>query len=326
MARARKQRDDAARLRLGAAALDTRLTALLREAAGVRRGADPEPLHKMRVASRRLRAAATLFAPVWPRRWRPAWDRALRRLTRSLGRARDLDVQIAFLSSRLAAPGLAATERPGLERLRLRLEQRRERRQRRVVGALDRFATGTAPALRTFLTAVAGPADTPAPAPTAATFAFARAAVATRRESLLALADCVPLPDAAVRHHALRIAAKRLRYTLEIVAPLDPETLRPALRAAKQLQDLLGEMHDCDVWADLLPRFLARERRRTLAYCGRVESFAPLKPGLLALREERLRHRADLHPALVRLWDEQTRDGVWTGLADAPRPPREAAA
>lgn len=323
MARALKQRGDAAHLRFGAAALDSRLSALLRETAGVRRGADPEPLHRMRVASRRLRAAAALFAPGWRRAWRPVWNRELRRLTRALGRARDLDVQIAFVSSRLAEPGTEPSLRPGLERLRLRLEQRRERRQRRVVEAIDRFTHGTAADVRKLLAEADGTTGAMAPAPTAVTFAIARAAVATRLESLLALADCVPSPDAAARQHEMRIAAKRLRYTLEILAPLDAEVLRPALRAAKQLQELLGEMHDSAVWAATLPRFLERERQRTLAFCGQIEPFIPLKPGVLALREEQLRKSTELHAALVRLWDEQTRDGVWARLAGAPRPPRE---
>ncbi len=325
MARSRKQRSDAARLRLGATALEASLGALLREAEGVRRGADPEPLHRMRVATRRLRAAAALFAPDWPRAWRPSWRRELRRLSRALGRARDLDVQISFLSSRLAEPGLEPAHRPGLERLRLRLEQRRERRQRPVVDALDRFVDGTAGALHSFLAEAGGGAGTPAPAPTAATCAGARAAVAARLEALLAFADCVPSPDAGARQHEMRIAAKRLRYVLEILAPLDVEALRPALRAAKQLQELLGELHDCDVWAATLPGFLERERRRTLAYCGRIEPFVALKPGVIALGEERLRRRAELHAALVRLWDGQARDGVWARLAGAPHAPPEDA-
>jgi CHAD domain-containing protein len=323
VARARKQRGDAAHLRLGATALNTHLTALLREATRVRQAADPEPLHRMRVATRRLRAAAALFAPDWPRAWRSAWSRELRRLSRALGQARDLDVQIAFLAARLAQPGTEAAQRPGLERLRLRLEQRRERRQRRVVAALDRFEEDTASAMQRFLSKAGQSAEAPAPGPTATTFAIAQAAVAARLEPLLAMADCVPDPNAAARQHEMRIAAKRLRYTLEILAPLDAEILRPALRAAKRLQELLGEMHDCDVWAATLPRFLERERRRTLAYCGHVEPFASLKPGLVALREERLRSRAELHATLVLLWGEQTRGGVWARLAGAPRPPRE---
>jgi hypothetical protein len=56
--------------------------------------------------------------------------------------------------------------------------------------------------------------------------------------------------------HDMRIAAKRLRYVLEVTAE---ECFGPyaatALKRTKDLQDLLGELHDCDVQ---LPRVLAR--------------------------------------------------------------------
>jgi len=54
-------------------------------------------------------------------------------------------------------------------------------------------------------------------------------------------------PAAATAQHELRIAAKRLRYLLELVGPcLGPEAEAGA-RAAKELQGVLGELHDCDV-------------------------------------------------------------------------------
>ena len=47
--------------------------------------------------------------------------------------------------------------------------------------------------------------------------------------------------------HDMRIAAKRLRYILEITAPCFGEYAQTAVKHAKELQDLLGEIHDCDV-------------------------------------------------------------------------------
>ena len=53
--------------------------------------------------------------------------------------------------------------------------------------------------------------------------------------------------------HDMRFAAKRLRYVLEVTGPCFGPYAREAGRTAKQLQDLLGEIHDCDV---LVPRVL----------------------------------------------------------------------
>jgi len=47
--------------------------------------------------------------------------------------------------------------------------------------------------------------------------------------------------------HDMRIAAKRLRYVLEITGPCFGPYASKAIELVKDLQDLLGEIHDCDV-------------------------------------------------------------------------------
>ena len=51
--------------------------------------------------------------------------------------------------------------------------------------------------------------------------------------------------------HDMRIAAKRLRYVLEVTGPCFGEVARMAAKQAKDLQSLLGDIHDCD---EMLPR------------------------------------------------------------------------
>ena len=54
-------------------------------------------------------------------------------------------------------------------------------------------------------------------------------------------------PDEVVALHDMRIAAKRLRYILEITGPCFGPYAKTATKLTKELQDLLGEIHDCDV-------------------------------------------------------------------------------
>jgi len=70
--------------------------------------------------------------------------------------------------------------------------------------------------------------------------------VRTRLDELRSLAPAALEPSASTAQHDLRIAAKRLRYLLEIVEPCFGPEAKAARDAAKQLQSVLGEIHDCD--------------------------------------------------------------------------------
>jgi CHAD domain-containing protein len=116
--------------------------------------------------------------------------------------------------------------------------------------------------------------------------------VRTRLDELRSLAPAALEPSAATAQHDMRIAAKRLRYVLEIVGPcFDPEA-KVAQDAAKRLQSVLGEIHDCDV---MLPRAWGVESLRDL---------------LRTRRELLFRQFNDL-------WREETEKGTWAALERA---------
>jgi CHAD domain-containing protein len=75
--------------------------------------------------------------------------------------------------------------------------------------------------------------------------------VRTRLGELRSLADPALDPAAGEAQHDLRIAAKRLRYVLEIVGICFGAEAEAARKLARDLQGVLGEIHDCDV---MLPR------------------------------------------------------------------------
>jgi CHAD domain-containing protein len=116
--------------------------------------------------------------------------------------------------------------------------------------------------------------------------------VRTRLEELRSLAERALAPDAVEVQHDARIAAKRLRYVLEIVGPCIGDAAKPARDAAKEIQSVLGDLHDCDV---MLPKV------------EHVESLA------VALRSRRSR----CFDAFAEFWRVESGNGKWAALERA---------
>ena len=327
---------DASMVHFGAQSLLHELHAMVKEADGGRLAEDLEFVHRMRVASRRLRQRLALFAAILPERKSEAWVKEVKRLTRALGAARDRDVQIELLE-KLEAELADAGKKPGYERLLLRMRQRRAKEQKKVIHALDRAETGgeLAEMERTFRQLrVAGEMRPESARPTAALFAMARAAVAAGLEQLLAYEIYLSQPERGVELHEMRIAAKQFRYTLEAFAPLFPDELKAEMKAMKSVQDHLGDIHDCDVWIGALPGFVEEEKERAIDYLGHARGISRLKPGIAHLIENRRAVRERNVADLQKLWAQLKKDGMWPRLlaameqaeADAlvaPAPPAE---
>lgn len=86
----------------------------------------------------------------------------------------------------------------------------------------------------------------------------ARRIVAVRLGELESFVPAALDPDASEAQHDMRIAAKRLRYALELFAPALGEAAAKGAKTARRLQDVLGDIHDCD---ELLPRAHAHLER-----------------------------------------------------------------
>ncbi len=305
---------DPAELAYAAAAVLERLAALEKETAGVRAGDDIEHLHRMRVASRRLRTALRVFAQCLPPRPLPVWQREVRRITRALGDARDLDVQLEFLAA-CNPPATQPGYRPGIARLRLRLSQRRAKLQQRVIRRLDEFESlGIADSLRDHLAALA---DATASSP--ALFRRAEKEITAHLEELLSFRTYVDDPNRVQELHQMRIAAKHLRYSLELFRPLFGERLDHYINAIKVIQQQLGELHDADVWRELLPAFIEKERRRTIRYFGNARSFGRLLPGIKWLQRRVVALRRSHYRAFTATWHNYESTHLWEQLLQTIR-------
>jgi len=100
----------------------------------------------------------------------------------------------------------------------------------------------------------------------------ARRVLAVRIDEVYAFDGLVADPANVTELHDLRIACKRLRYLLEIFAIAFKADLEPFTDEVKALQDLLGDIHDCDVQIPMLEEHLVwLTGREAEAACRLVE-------------------------------------------------------
>ena len=227
---------------------------------------DIEGVHDMRVASRRLRSALRDFAPFLRRKAVP--QRRLKALADALGFVRDEDVAIQALEAlkAKASEHIAA----GLEQL---TDERRWRRERARASLERMLNTDTLAAMQEkyldrFERAMRSDIDTGANAQErksqAAGFRHAgREIILARSKELQDLSSSLYHPFETRRLHRMRIAAKRLRYAIELFSSCWGAALSEIAREIALLQSSLGELHDCDVWiAELGERLDPRAREK----------------------------------------------------------------
>ncbi len=111
-----------------------RLARMLSHTDGVRKGEDAQPVHQMRVWSRRTRAALEIFEICFRGRAFAEIEREVKAATDALSEARDLDVMIENLQARAARLRLA--RRAGINSFIDRLKAQRDERQQAVAGAV----------------------------------------------------------------------------------------------------------------------------------------------------------------------------------------------
>ena len=223
---------------------------------GTRLGQDPEELHDMRVATRRLRAAFTVFGEAFsPKAIKPHL-KGLRRSGRALGAVRDLDVALEKLNQYL--DGLAPENHPDLLPLVQAWSAERASAHSTMLSLLDsekyqgfkrefnHFVQSPGTGIRSSSPRTPSPHRVRDIVP---------ALVYTRMEAVRAFESILPTATIA-QLHALRIEFKRLRYTLEFFREVLGEQVHGIIDELKGLQDHLGELHDADVDCQTIRQFL----------------------------------------------------------------------
>ncbi len=117
--------------------LRQQLDEMLSNLEGTRAGDDIEALHDMRVASRRLRAALSVFAAAFPPKPFAVTEKEVARVTDALGAVRDADVQIEFMQG--LENTASESEQVGLRAFREHLQKGRDKERVLLIKELNRL-------------------------------------------------------------------------------------------------------------------------------------------------------------------------------------------
>jgi len=233
-------------------------------------GRDPEYLHQLRVALRRMRACFSLFKPVIPQ---PAFAPVMVQLgeqNAALGKARDWDVFVHEMLRALRAQRADEAVVVAFERRCYRLGRTHLRAAQGTVAAaawqrlwLELGRLLAEGAWMQEHAALALPLG-----------AFAANVLQQRAAALKKRGRWLPELDAAGRHR-LRIAAKKLRYAAEFFAALYPRRrVRPYIQSLAAMQEVLGGLNDAVTLLRLLPEALAGARAADPRVAGMIEGWS----------------------------------------------------
>jgi CHAD domain-containing protein len=135
--------------------------------------------------------------------------------------------------------------------------------------------------------------------------------VRTRLDELCSFMPAAADPAAVIALHDMRIAAKRLRYVLEVTGHGFGPYATTAIKHVKELQELLGEVHDCDVQAPDAAALLEELAGADVAElaAGRAAPNRAAYAGLVAVGVHLRARRETLRLRFLERWEELERKG-----------------
>ncbi len=297
--------------------LRERMGSLVEELTRLKRRPDEESIHDTRVQSRRMRAALEAFKDLFPPHpWNAVYSRA-RQVTKALGKARETEVSLSLLKEQTGSGDMA--ENLCREYLEQRFQKTLQKRKRKLKKSLREINLRELRSKTQFLLSNLGPFEDlegslpnaggrPAAkrgnAPQLSLFRLQQEPTGRGRRVLEELS--APILSFRARYdfrgatdqqlHDLRIAAKKLRYGLEIFSPAFPSGLDKEIALARALQDAGGHYHDWSVLRETLQkeiRRLTKQETTHLAFqLGRLLSQA---------QDQRAELRKKMLPALTQL-------------------------
>lgn len=278
---------------------------------------DPEGVHSMRVASRRLRSALRDFMPYLHKRRLGSVLKSLRDIADALGEVRDQDVAILALDKleSHSPDGVASTLKQVVDaRKEIRDQARKELETMLEDSQLKQLELSFTSGVDGATLEATGHTQSPLPI---SFRKMSRAIILDRLKELEKLSNGLFRPFEVENLHEMRIAAKRLRYAMELFQQCWGRSIATYAKRTARLQTALGDVHDCDVWIESFGNEINKARKQKQD--EHLKAFVWLLSHFVKLRTKHVRKAFDLW----RDWEAEDASGKLRTLLDSePKPAR----
>jgi CHAD domain-containing protein len=256
---------------------------------------DPEGVHSMRVASRRLRSALRDFTPYIRKQRIGSVLKQLRNIAGALGEVRDQDVAIIALEK--IESSIPSHFSPALKQLIDRRKEIRDEARQELISILEEtqvkdleslFTTSVDAATAVRESKVAGTQ----PRNHISFLLMSRSIILDRLRELEKLSQGLFNPFDIETLHEMRIAAKRLRYAIELFQQCWGHSIATYAKRVARMQTALGEVHDCDVWIESFGKEITNARKQKQT--EQLAAFVWLLSHFVKLRTKHVRKSFDL--------------------------------
>lgn len=213
---------------------------------------DEKAVHQARVACRRLKSAVDVFKPISSGTHRREFSRILKKLRKSLGPMRDLDVMLGHLNE-LETPA----RKPGIDWMRGKVTDKQRQSRESAAGEIDvakiLARLGSWWGVRQEWSDVGDQLSN-----------LLAESLHLQLDRFIEHADAIAgkpgATGALLDPHELRIAGKALRYTLELATACGHRLPASVARSFKRMQEALGLWHDYVVLNDQLLKWVIAHR------------------------------------------------------------------
>ncbi len=255
---------------------------------------DIEGVHSMRVATRRLRSALRDFMPLMDKRPPKRVKKELKQLADALGAVRDQDVAIVALEA-LQVDAETELIKEGIGKL---LKERSGLRDVARLHLKEALAVGNLNDLQERFTATIGKMARRKKSKRTVSFNEAgRDVVAGSLQDLLDLGASLYEPFKTEELHEMRIAAKRLRYAIELFVACWGAKIASFADEIAEMQSFLGEVHDCDIWIEGFGKNLQRGQESITTNGSDYQT-------VIWLLSEFVKKRTKEYRSALKLWSE----------------------